>query len=116
MEWGLSFFLELLKFYLQCTFALFNGSYYVQREGICIGSSVSPVLCHIYLAKSDRSIETALCRQVCKVHRYVDDYRVFIKAVGPIFNAKVCRECIDCFQALLCRPKVTYELQDSQYL
>lgn len=77
-------FLELLKFYLESTFILFNGKLYVQKKGICIGSSVAPVLCDIFLAKCDRAISEKLDDgRVCKEFRYVDDFLVlFIRGEG----------------------------------
>lgn len=71
-------FLELLSFYLSATFVKFDDELYVQREGVCIGSSVAPVLCHIFLAKFDRLLKQSLNDdRVVKIFRYVDDFLVF---------------------------------------
>lgn len=35
--------LELLEFYLESTFAEWDGNYYVQKQGVCIGSCLAPV-------------------------------------------------------------------------
>lgn len=43
-------FLELLKFYLESTFILYEGRYYVRRDGIFIGSCVAHVLYDIFWA------------------------------------------------------------------
>ncbi|CAN7941637.1 unnamed protein product, partial [Ixodes hexagonus] len=72
-------FLEVLKCYLISTLVCFEGTVYVQKRGICIGSSVAPVLCEIFLEKLDRSISVALVdAPVVKICKYVDDFVVFV--------------------------------------
>ncbi|CAN7989990.1 unnamed protein product [Ixodes pacificus] len=54
----------------------FGASCYV---GICIGSSVAPVLCDIYLSAMDKRISGALDgMNVVKIFRYVDDFLVIL--------------------------------------
>ncbi|XP_072143101.1 uncharacterized protein [Dermacentor andersoni] len=43
-------FLSLLEYYLRATFIVFNDQPYLQRNGICIGSCVAPVLVDIFLS------------------------------------------------------------------
>ncbi|XP_077564624.1 uncharacterized protein LOC144180093 [Haemaphysalis longicornis] len=43
-------FIDLLAFYLESTFVAFNDQYYVQKEGVCIGSCIAPILCEVFLA------------------------------------------------------------------
>lgn len=42
-------FLTILDLYLQSTVLELEGQTYVQKEGVCIGSSVAPILAEIYL-------------------------------------------------------------------
>ena len=52
---------------------------YVQKSGICIGSSVAPILCDIFLASVDRSVNARLAdSEVISIFRYVDDYLVVL--------------------------------------
>lgn len=40
----------LLEFYLNPTFLSFEDETYLQKQGICMGSCVAPVLCNIFLS------------------------------------------------------------------
>lgn len=42
--------LDHLPFYLNSTFISFKGNTFLRKSGICIGSSVAPILSDIYLA------------------------------------------------------------------
>lgn len=73
-------FLVLLEFYLNSTFIQFEDSHYVQKQGICIGSCVAPLLCNIFLSGFDKAVNEGLDRdQVVCVYRYVDDFLVLLK-------------------------------------
>lgn len=48
---SLSNFLSLLEFYLKVTFIVFNDQPYLQRNGICIGSCLAPLLVDIFFSK-----------------------------------------------------------------
>lgn len=66
-------FLQLLSVYLSSTFVEFADKLFVQKNRICIGSSVAPVLCHIFLSKFDNALSsTFVDGRVVKVFRYVD--------------------------------------------
>nr|XP_054920603.1 uncharacterized protein LOC126518176 [Dermacentor andersoni] len=68
-------FLSLLEYYLRATFIVFNDQPYLQRNGICIGSCVAPVLVDIFLSCVDHSLDHAFIeRKVLKVFRYVNDF------------------------------------------
>ncbi|CAN7949006.1 unnamed protein product, partial [Ixodes pacificus] len=47
---------ELLHMHLRSTFATWEGNIYLQRQGVCIGSCVAPVLSDLFLASLDRTI------------------------------------------------------------
>ncbi|XP_077553602.1 uncharacterized protein LOC144168506 [Haemaphysalis longicornis] len=73
-------FLEALNFYLDSTYVEYSGSLYLQKEGVCIGSSLAPVLSDLLLASLDRQLQMALeGKSVVKTFRYVDDYLVVFK-------------------------------------
>lgn len=76
-------FMELLMFYLQSTFIDFDGKLFLQKNGVCIGSCVAPILCNIYLAKFDNSVCTILSDdRVSRIFRYVDDFLILLN-IGP---------------------------------
>lgn len=76
-------FLDLLSFYLKSMLVQWENGIFVQRNGICIGSCVAPVLSNIFLWKPDVSLEGTLGSEgVKKVFRYVDDYLIFVEANG----------------------------------
>lgn len=53
---------------------------FVQKKGICIGSCLAPVLCHVFLAKFDRMLQEALDdSRVIRISRYVDDFLIILK-------------------------------------
>ena len=77
-------FLELLTMYLSSTVVEFEDKLFVQKNGICIGSSVAPVLCHIYLSRFDNAVGSSLNDdRVVKIFRYVDDFFFVVKPEGP---------------------------------
>ncbi|KAH9369640.1 hypothetical protein HPB48_010699 [Haemaphysalis longicornis] len=51
-------FLELLDFYLHSTVASFEDKYYTQRSGICIGSSLAPILSDAFLGAFDKRVSS----------------------------------------------------------
>lgn len=74
---NVSHFLELLRFYLQSTFISHDNRLMVQKEGICIGSCLAPVLSDLLMARFDRSLMDNLDQTLTlKVFRYVDDYLI----------------------------------------
>uniref|UniRef100_L7LVB7 Putative tick transposon n=1 Tax=Rhipicephalus pulchellus TaxID=72859 RepID=L7LVB7_RHIPC len=73
-------FLELLSFYVQSTFLLWDEKVLIQRQGVCIGSQVAPVLSEIYLGKVDRTLEGTLTAGIVKIFRFVDDYLVITRS------------------------------------
>ncbi|CAN7992722.1 unnamed protein product [Ixodes hexagonus] len=110
---GVDGFLELLKLYLKSTFVLFEGGYYLQNEGIYIGSSVAPILCDIYSAMCDRAIvENLDGNSVSKVFRYVDDYLVVTKSSEGVLEDKVVKAVMEVFAKNCGGLTFTHELQD----
>ncbi|XP_075539192.1 uncharacterized protein LOC142573847, partial [Dermacentor variabilis] len=72
-------FLELLSMYLRSTFSKWDGSVYLQKQGICIGSCIAPILSDLYLVRVNRIMDAKLENSnVKKVYRYVDDYLVLL--------------------------------------
>lgn len=69
-------FLAVLDYYLQSTIVEYQGKKYLQKEGVCIGSSVAPALAEIYLNSLDCIVSDKLqelTSESCFVKRYVDD-------------------------------------------
>ncbi|CAN7985307.1 unnamed protein product, partial [Ixodes pacificus] len=100
-------FLELLTFYLSSTYITFEGEIFLQKSGICIGSSVAPILSDLYLARCDRAIAESLDCRVLRVFRYVDDYPVGFKdSLGPNRDS-VCVEVMASFKE--CSPGLSFK-------
>lgn len=75
-------FLELPRFNLSSTVVHFSDEYVVQREGICIGSCIAPILSDLVLAYFYKRIASCLdTATVATVFRYIDDYLVILKGV-----------------------------------
>ncbi|XP_065304288.1 uncharacterized protein [Dermacentor albipictus] len=72
-------FLELLSFYLRSTFVQFDNNIYLQKQGVCIGSCIAPILSDLFLARCDKAFAARVGDLgVLKVFRYVDDFLVFL--------------------------------------
>ncbi|CAN8014869.1 unnamed protein product [Ixodes persulcatus] len=70
-------FLEMLQFYLNSMVVGWNNSYFLQKQGVCIGSCVAPILSDVYLSGVDRAVACTLgASTVKRVFRYVDDFLV----------------------------------------
>lgn len=81
-------FNELLPFYLDRTFVSFEGEVYVEKEGICIGSRVAPVLGQIFLAQFDNIIFERLGgEEIFKIFRCLCDYLVIDLPTNKFSNA-----------------------------
>ncbi|XP_075553770.1 uncharacterized protein LOC142586392 [Dermacentor variabilis] len=74
-------FLDLLQVYLRSTVIQHNEEFYVQKNGICIGSRIAPIMSDLWLAHYDRLLQEQLSTiPVKKVSRYVDDFLVILSA------------------------------------
>lgn len=75
-----------LRLYVNKTFITFGRNTFLQKSGICIGSSAAPVSSDSYLAVCDCSIAERLNGEVLKIFRYVDEQLVmFIYKQGETF-------------------------------
>ncbi|XP_040070667.3 uncharacterized protein LOC120843379, partial [Ixodes scapularis] len=102
-------FLELLHFYIQSTYVTYEGDTFLQKSGICIGSSVAPVLSDIYLARCDRGIAGRLDGRVLKVLRYVDDYLIVLKPSLDNDCVETVKEIVDIFSE--CSQGLSFKLE-----
>lgn len=92
-------FMKLLEFYLESTFVTFDNRFHVQRQGICIGSCVAPVLANIFLASIDRDLVCYLDDKiVLRVFRYVDDYLVIFKKQPGLTHTVTVQETLSVFK------------------
>lgn len=103
-------FLDLISTYLHSTFATWNGSTYLQKTGICIGSCIAPVLSDLFLAFHNRILQQNLdSSKIVRVFRYVDDYLVFLDSNSRTFPTLVA-DVLSTFQKYLDPLKLTHEL------
>lgn len=106
-------FLELLSCYLRSTVIGFEGKLYLQREGICIGSRIAPVLSNIFLGCIDEDIEQELGWCGVKIFRYVDDYLVI---VDESKSSRTLGDVLDVFKSVGKGLKFTYEVPQQNEL
>lgn len=59
-------FLNLLPAYLQALIVHLEGSRYIQKDGICMGTVIAPILSNLYLGKCDKKVENKLLRTKAK--------------------------------------------------
>ncbi|XP_077507325.1 uncharacterized protein LOC144116482 [Amblyomma americanum] len=106
---AVSSFLELLDTYLNSTFAQFEDHIVSQRNGICIGSCVAPVLSDICLGVRDRKIRER-CSEfgIDEVFRFVDDFLVILNDENGCANTRV-PEVLTMFSECLRPLEVTHE-------
>lgn len=49
-EMSVSILMSVFEIYLNSTLFSFNGGIYLQKKGICIGSSVAPISVHLFIS------------------------------------------------------------------
>ncbi|XP_077502011.1 uncharacterized protein LOC144113013 [Amblyomma americanum] len=110
---NVSMFLEMLRFYLKSTFARVDDSYFIQKQGVCIESSLAPVLSDLFLASCDRQLQAKLDGTIVKVMRYVDDFLVFYRKSNA---QQTVAQIFDVFSTELNNLQLTTELPTSNKL
>ncbi|XP_077519759.1 uncharacterized protein LOC144129451 [Amblyomma americanum] len=110
-------FLDLLEFYLASTVICFREEFYLQKAGICIGSSVAPVLCEIFLASFDRRIEASLKETgIARIFRYVDDYLILLNVPTHCAADTLINQTLTAFGSLSRGLKFTHERAENDRL
>jgi hypothetical protein len=89
-------FVDLFKLYTESTYIERNGKYYIQKEGISIGSKIAPFAADMFLEIIDRDINRELMElfdeETFCVMRFVDDYlvvfdeKIHIDQIREIFD------------------------------
>lgn len=104
-------FLTLLEFYLKATFISYEDETYLQKQGICIGCCVAPVLCNVLLSDVDRALHNVLGTDVvAKVFRYGDDFLVLLRKRPGFTNDETIGGVLKAFEAHGEGLKFTHEL------
>ncbi|XP_075750346.1 uncharacterized protein LOC142817169 [Rhipicephalus microplus] len=105
-------FMELLQYYLRSTFAEWDDHIYLQRQGVCIGSCLAPILSDLFLASRDRAIQNCLgSTSVKRVFRYVDDFLVLFQA-GTSSDGPPLTSILEIFSKCLSPLVITHEVPD----
>ncbi len=69
---------ELLQLCLNTTYFLYNGDYYIQKEGAAMGSPVSPIVANLFMESFEESALSTFRDPPRLWGRYVDDTIVVI--------------------------------------
>lgn len=105
--------LDLLATYLDSTYILWDGKPFIQKQGICIGSCIAPILSDLFLGSLNRTLLTHLTgTSVFKCFRYVDDYLYLMNCDKGSFESEVSNLLTlvrDCLQPLQLTHEVSGE-------
>lgn len=78
-------FLAILMCYLNSNIIGFEDNWYIQKEGVCIGYKITPILSNVFLGCVDEGIERCIKGQNIRISRYLDDYLVIMDdSPGPV--------------------------------
>ena len=69
---------DLLSLCLKTTYFMYDGKYYVQREGAAMGSPVSPIIANIFMENFERKAISSFHTPPRYWGRYVDDTMLII--------------------------------------
>lgn len=71
----------------------------MQKNGICIGSCVAPVLCNLFLAGIDKSLAGAFDgNRILKTFRYVDDFLIVLRKHSSLTYPQIVEEVLADFK------------------
>jgi hypothetical protein len=91
-------FLKLIKIYLQSSYVEFEGKYYTQKKGVCIGSVIASIATELYMAHIDRLIMKKLealgLERKVSIYRFVDDFWIgHSREIGKDLVKEIFTEC-----------------------
>lgn len=90
----------MFSFYLSLTFIAFNDDIVIKKNCVCIGSSVAPFLCDLFLAECNKRIDSQIDKsRVVRIFRCVD-YLVIFKSGTPDEAQTLLNRVLEVFQAL----------------
>lgn len=72
--------LDLLSICVKNVQFLFNGSYYLQTDGVAMGSPLGPILANIFVGYIESQVDDAIKENAWFYRRYVDDILVIAKS------------------------------------
>lgn len=78
---ALNSFLSLLELFLKSTAFELQGSFFAQKQGVFIGSSLTPILSKICFSTLDQAVHTrveSLFPNSVIVGRYVEDFSFYL--------------------------------------
>ena len=64
---------EMFKYVLTSTYFLYDGRYYEQKDGVAMGSPLSPVIANFYMEKFEKIALDSARKTPTHWYRYVDD-------------------------------------------
>ncbi|XP_072043064.1 uncharacterized protein [Amphiura filiformis] len=70
---------DLLSTCLKITYFIYDGKYYIQREGAAMGSPVSPIIANLFMENFEEKAITSFHTPPRYFGRYVDDTMVIIE-------------------------------------
>lgn len=91
--------MSTLEFYLEPTVVEFDGSLFIQKEGVCVGSSRAPLLAEISLNKMDVHVDAVVrfLPSGAVVRRFVDNILLcaFEERLGETVKKCIVDKCWD---------------------
>lgn len=109
-------FIELLKLYLKSTFIVWDEKPYLQKDGICIGSCIAPILSDLFLARLDRSFaDIVKDTNVINIFRYVDDFLIVLNSNDSSFKDDVLN-VLNLFRNHFSPLELTFELPENRVI
>ncbi|XP_072145380.1 uncharacterized protein [Dermacentor andersoni] len=105
-------FVALVECYLSSTYICFNDKLFVQKDGICIGSCIAPILSEIFLSQFDKRVAARIKQEkrVVKCFRYVDDFIVFVNVENESDKPQVVKSVLEIFGDCSGKLRFTHEV------
>ncbi|KAH6939901.1 hypothetical protein HPB50_022020 [Hyalomma asiaticum] len=82
--------MDLLQIYVSSTVIKQDDSLYLERDGFCIGSRITPILIDLLLARYDRKLQEGIrLFGVVRTFRHVDDFLPLFRTTPEMPSDKI---------------------------
>ena len=101
-------FYNLLEMILYCNVLYFNNEFYLQEEGLPMGSSCSPQIASLFLWNLERNVPNYFYNYILLWKRFIDD--VFIIWNGP---KVILNKFLEWYNSLHYKIKISWKISDN---